>query len=138
MKSYDTIKELSNKLTECIDSDIKLRLEKYMNMIHSQISNDFKTIFGRELKLNGFHIYVADDTYRQSATGIILNETISDHQDLTIRVECLIDHGRIWLSIKEKSKNPDLKEIIDRIETNYNSEGLAEMKLIYKKATTQK
>ncbi len=81
-----------------------------MPEIHSQISNDFKTIFGQELNLKGFHIYVDNETYRQSATGLILNETFVNHEDVKIRVECLIDQQRIWIKVKHK---PEFSEFTD-------------------------
>ncbi len=97
MKSYLIIKEISEKLYTNIENvkDIEIRLKSEVSKIHSQISKDFKTLFGKELKLKDFYIYIDDQTYRQSATSLILNEVILNHEEFKIRVECLIDLGRI-------------------------------------------
>jgi hypothetical protein len=132
MKSYETIRNISKGLYLNLkdETDIQNRLEDAVEKVHLQISEDFNDLFGYELNLNDFHIYLDDETYRQSATGLILNESIINHSEFKIRVECLIDHGRICIKIKNGKEITDFNEIVTRIEKTQNSEGLSELKEI--------
>lgn len=132
MKSYETIKNISSTLYLDLkdESDLQNRLKDAVQEIQVQISEDFKDLFGHELKLRDFHIYVDDETYRQSATGLILDETISNSEKFKIRVECLIDHGKIWIKVKDGKELPDFSQIVKRIENRQNFEGLTELKEI--------
>ncbi|MBU2928851.1 hypothetical protein [Winogradskyella psychrotolerans] len=132
MNSYETIKNTSSTLYLDLkdESDIQKRLEDAVQEIHSQISSDFKDLFGHVLSLSDFHIFVDDETYRQSATGLILDETILNNGKFKIRIECLIDHGKIWIKVKEGKEIPDFSKIVKRIESAQNFEGLTELKEI--------
>ncbi len=132
MNSYETIKNISSSLYINLKNklDIQNRLENAVYEIHSQISQDFKGLFGHELDLKEFQIHVDDATYRQSATGLILNETILGNEEFEIKVECLIDQGKIWIKIKDGKEIPDLNLIVKRIENAQNFEGLTELKEI--------
>ena len=132
MKSYETIRNISKGLYLNLkdEADIQNRLEDAVQEIHLQVSEDFKDLFGHELNLKDFHIYLDDETYRQSATGLILNESIMSHSEFKIIVECLVDHGRIWIKIKDGKEIPDLTEIVKRIEKAQNTEGLSELREI--------
>ena len=132
MKSYETIKRISSNLYLDLkdESDIQNRLEDSVHEIHRQISQDFKDLFGHELNLKDFIIYVDDETYRQSATGLILEVTILSNENFKIRVECLIDHERIWIKVKTGRGIPDFKQIVNRIEEVQDFEGLTELKEI--------
>ena len=46
------------------ESEVHNRLEKSVQEIHLQISQDFKDLLGHELNLRDFHIYVDDEPYR--------------------------------------------------------------------------
>ena len=137
MKSYETINEIRESLYLNLknEKEIEDRLNAAVPRIHSQISEDFNLLFGKELKLNDFQIYIDDPTYRQSATGLILNENPSDNLDFKLRFECLIDHGRIWVKVKDGKEISDLTHIVRKIEKANNPEGQAELKEI-KLATT--
>ncbi|SFX65147.1 hypothetical protein [Cytophaga hutchinsonii] len=130
MKSYKAIKSISDSLyLNLIDeTDIQKRLQDAVHQVHVQISEDFKCLFGQELNLKDFHIYVDDETYRQSATGLILNETIIDYEDLIIRVECLIDHGRILITVRKGEGFSDFEDMVFRIARVQNSEGSSELR----------
>ncbi|MFC0604372.1 hypothetical protein [Winogradskyella pulchriflava] len=132
MKSYETINELSEGLYHNIknEADIKSRIEDAVQRIHLEISKDFSSLFGKELSLEGFHVYVDDESYRQSATGLILYETIFNHKEFKIRVECLIDHGRIWIKVKGGKDISDFTKIVSRIEKVQSIEGLSELREI--------
>lgn len=132
MKSYETIQKISRVLYTNLknENDVKIRLEGSVLEIHSQISADFYSLFGLELMLQDSHIYVGDETYRQSSTGLVLSETILDHAEFKIRVEYLVDHGRIWIKVQEGRENLDFMKIINRIEKVQNLEGLSELKEI--------
>jgi hypothetical protein len=130
MKSYETIKEISNGLYLNLqnEDEISIRLQNSVQKIHKQISADFKSMFGEELYLQDYQIYIDDNTYRQSATGLILNEILINNADFKIRIECLIDHGRIWLKVKQGEGIFEFADIINRIGMGQNSEGLSELR----------
>ena len=132
MKSYETINSISASLYINLknESDIQNRLSDTVQEIHSQISQDFKDLFGYELSLKDFHIHVDDENYRQSATGLILHTTILGNEKFKIRVECLIDHGKIWLKVIDGKELSDFRQIVKRIERVQNIEGLTELKEI--------
>ena len=132
MKSYETIKKISSTLYLDLkdESDINNRLNYAIQEIHFQISEDFKDLFGYELDLVEFHIYIDDESYRQSATGLILDATICNNKRFKIRVEYLIDHGKIWIKVIEGKEIPDFAQIVKRIECAQNYEGLTELKEI--------
>ena len=129
MKSYEKIKKVSECLYSDLENgkDVKVRLQNEARKIHTQISEDFKSLFGRELILRDFYVFVDDETYRQNATGLILNGTILNCEEFKIKVECLIDHGRIWIKVKEGKEISDFVDITNRIERVQNSEGLTEL-----------
>ncbi|MBL0685318.1 hypothetical protein [Aquimarina mytili] len=110
--------------------DIQNRLENAVNEIQSQIARDFKGLFGHELILKEFQIHVDDENYRQSSTGLILNEVILGNENFEITVECLIDHGKIWVKVKDGKEIPGFNLIVKRIESAQNFEGLTELKEI--------
>lgn len=132
MKSYKTIKNISSTLYLGLkdETDVRYRLEDAVQQIHSNLSQDFKGLFGYELSLSGYHIYVDEETYRQSATGLILDETLLNNEEFRLRVEYLIDHEKIWLKVTAGKEIPDFSQIVKRIESVQNSEGLTELKEI--------
>ncbi len=129
MKSYEILGNIRKSLYLNIidEADLKNRLQDAIPEIHMQISNDFNELFGYELNLTDYHIYLDDVTYRQCATGLILNESINNQREFKIRVECLVDHNRIWIQINAGKEISDFKEIVKRIEKVMNSEGLSEL-----------
>ncbi len=130
MKSYEAIKEIADRLYIGINDENEVvdRIEKSLDKVQAHISSDFYKIFNIELKMEGHLIYVDDPTYRQSATGLILNGSSIDDDCFKIRVECLIDIGRIWLKVINNSSKPEFIKIENRIKAKMNSEGLAELK----------
>lgn len=132
MKSYETLKKVSNELYLNLENvnDVKVRLKESVQIIHSQISVDFESLFGLSLNLEDYHIYFDDEYYRQSATGLILNETILNNDEFKIQIECLVDIERILLKITKGKEISDFLEIVYRIEKNQNIEGLSELKEI--------
>ena len=129
MNSYKILKEISSIIYANLKSekDIEKRLNDYVESIHLQISEDFASLFGERLKLTDFKIYVDDENYRQSATGIILNECILNNENIKIRIECLIDNNKIWIKIKEGKEYSEFNNIFNRIEKAQNIEGLSEL-----------
>lgn len=129
MNSYEILKNVSEGLYINLENekDIEIRLGDAVQKIHSRISEDFNSLFGKDLKLESFQIYVDDETYRQSATGLILNETILDDKTFKIKIECLIDQGRIWIKVRERKENSNFNNISNRIEKVKNQEGLSEL-----------
>ncbi|MCU4177725.1 hypothetical protein [Carboxylicivirga sp. N1Y90] len=130
IKSYEVIKKVRQNLNYKDVKEIKSILKDAVQIIYSQINVDFKSLFGQELILNDSQIYVDDETYRQSATGLILDLSLSDCNNFKIHVECLIDQAKILIKIKNKNEVSDYKEIVNRIEQVQNAEGLSELKEI--------
>lgn len=130
MKSYEKINKIRESLYLNLktEKEIEDRLINAVPIIHSQITEDFRLLFGKELKLKDFQIYVNDPTYRQSATGLILNESLSNNEDFKLRFECLIDNGRIWVKIKDGKEISGLTDIVRKIEKAKTSEGHTELK----------
>jgi hypothetical protein len=57
---------------------------------------------------------------------------IKEDEAFLINVECLIDHRRIMLQVKQRPQNPKNDKIADKIEAEYNSEFLTELKKLIK------
>jgi len=130
MKSYEILRKISEGLYLNLkdEIDVEKRLTSAVQKIQKQVSEDFQGLFGQKLNLRDFQIYVDDETYRQSATALILQETIKDHEEFEIKVECLIDHGRIMIKAKPRNQASGFEDIINRIEKVQNYEGYSELK----------
>jgi hypothetical protein len=132
MKSYEILQKISQSLYIGLKSEEDLldRLKTSSTELTATISEDFKELFKHTIYLDKPRFVVNDETYRQGATGCILTGTTGNNEQLRIRFECLIDHNRIWIKIKEGNEIKEFKSIIRRIQNAYNSENLAEFKEI--------
>ena len=130
MKTYTLIKKISRQLNSYSRDEIKLHLGNNINRIQESITQDFQHLFGTKLQLIDYLVYANDETYRQSATGIILIESLDDYKNFEIRIELLIDHERIFLKITKDSTDPSLRKISKRIRQVMDIEGLSELKKI--------
>lgn len=127
LKSYELIQKISSSLYEnAKDGAIVLsRLRESQKLIEIAISDDFEFLFRRKINFHKSTIYYDDETYRQSATSIVLSGSALDGDDFQVTFECLIDFNKILVKIKNESKSND---IIKRITKAYNIEGVAEFK----------
>jgi len=130
MKTYTLIKKISRQLNSYSGDEIKLHIGKNINRIQESIIQDFQHLFGTKLQLIDYLVYANDETYRQSATGIILIESLDDYKNFEIRIELLIDHEQIFLKITKDSTAPSLRKISKRIRQVMDIEGLSELKKI--------
>jgi hypothetical protein len=71
-----------------------------------------------------------DPDYRQSADGAVFMVRFDADPELEVRVECLIDHARVWLKIVRRSEQAKFQSALSSIERAYNSEFNAELNQI--------
>ncbi len=135
MKSYKQLRAISEEIDEnCSLGDsheTKELLQKRVSVLFESFSNDFNLIFGQELVLKQYHLFVDDDTYRQGATGCILETFIEGNKDSIVRTECLIHQNRIWIKIKGLTNDKEVNAIMNILEkqSNHNGVELKEIKL---------
>ncbi len=132
LKSYILIEKISKTLylNNKNEKEIHERLNELSGVLSETISMDFKTLFGQELLITKILFYVNDVTYRQSATGCIMKGIVSKDSNFRIKIENLIDHGKILLKVKSEPDDVKLKKISDMIKEAYNYEQSAELKEI--------
>ncbi len=128
-KTYTLLSKLSDELNSITD----------VNGCYSIAWNKVNTIVDALLEdvylISKEHAYVKevkfifnDPTYRQSASACLIEVKFLQDEDFVVLAECLIDHQRIWLKVRQRPSNLLLMDLANRIETKYNQEFLSELK----------
>jgi len=123
MNSYNYLKIINDGLEEIYydKEKVNAKLVSHVPDLHKSISEDFNKLFGYNLNLEGYHLYHLEPTYRQNSIGIILNEALYDNEDVKVRFECIIEHSRIWVKLKNVPRKFKSKYMLKQFKKHTNN-----------------
>ncbi|MEP3447810.1 MAG: hypothetical protein ABJN61_11710 [Flavobacteriaceae bacterium] len=112
MRSYEHLNAVSRKVNSFEkDSDVIEAIDDYIPELFDSISSDFSSHFGVSLNLEKSHVCYMDQTYRQSATGVIFEAITISKVPVKLFIECLIDHSKVWLKVKSPVPRFGMKKL---------------------------
>ncbi len=103
------------------------RLKSMSPKMNESISNDFRFLFNEDLDITNISYFYNDETYRQSATSCIIEAKLRRDKNLSFLIECLVDHSRVLIKVKDNPNLFEFNSLINQIEKAYNTEGFAEL-----------
>lgn len=127
-KTYQLLDKISVNLRKIEDDTSVIKeLNLYVKELKTSLSDDFFQLFNQEIEIDNTTIYYNDSSYRQSATGFVFKVFLKEKKDINLKVDCIIDHHRIFLNVLNDSKG---NYIIYCIKKAYNIEEVSELKKI--------
>ncbi|SFH07226.1 hypothetical protein [Pontibacter chinhatensis] len=138
-KIYQCLADLSKKLYAA-SNDLS---ENYSvcwqnsSYLTEAIVSDIQSITNEACFVTNVSYYLEDTTYRQGASGCILEIKFNQGDEFTITAECLIDYGKVMLRVKQSSSDSKYNAISEMIEAKYSSEYKTELRELEKLLPTR-
>lgn len=129
LKTYTTLNDISKHIQMNSDNNQKTinRLKSMSTILNESISSDFLSLFNENLDITNNSYFYNDKTYRQSATVCTIEANLRRNNKLSFFIECLVDHNRVLIKVKNNPNLPEFNSLINRIRKAYNNESLAEL-----------
>ena len=106
-KIYQCLADLSTKLyaaSHDLSESYSLCWQDSSHITEA-IASDIQSVTNEACFVTGVSYFLEDPTYRQGASGCILEVKFNQEDEFTLTVECLIDFGKVLLRVKQKYSN---------------------------------
>lgn len=127
--TYQELENLSRNLSSGMDNltvDYTICWQ-HAERIVSTIANDLKKLTDIDFHVTRITFIISDGAYRQSARGCLMILKTELDKDFELSVECLIDHQRVMLQVRQSAATKELDRVARQIIKQYDTELKSEL-----------
>jgi hypothetical protein len=131
LKGFETfgqLEKLSKSISETNSKSDAYKVGwQFTAQLTEAIELDMLSLFEFSCYVSNTRFIIEDPSYRQSASIVKFEIRFEQDEQFMLIAECLIDFGRIWLSVKNRPASKKFDHIADKIENKYDSEFLTDI-----------